>query len=167
MQVLQAGSQKLLLLELDTEVLTNVARQAGFEPKIQDQKRSLVLELSMPERKSPLLLFDAADPGNLGWFSRCNFYVDGPTGLVLQTPISISNIRDHGGRIATNSVRLQIAKELPPNFRLPGKQPVSEQVIYAVLFNFLNALAKVGVGICGTGAVQPLAGRTDEIDSRN
>ena len=31
MQVLQAGRHKLLLLELDTEYLENIARQTGFE----------------------------------------------------------------------------------------------------------------------------------------
>jgi hypothetical protein len=113
------------------------------------------------------LLFDAADPGNLGWFSRCTFYVDGRTGIVLQTPISIANLRDRSGRPLPNAVRLQIAKELPPTFRLPGKQPVTEQMVYAVLFNFLNALAKTGVGVCGGPVVQPLAGRTDDAGSRN
>jgi hypothetical protein len=167
MQVLQAGSHKLLLLELDPELVANVARQAGFEPRLEDQSRSLVVELVAPERKVPLLLFDAADPGNLGWFSRCTFYVDGRTGMVLQTPISIANLRDRAGKPVPNGVRLQIAKELPPTFRLPGKQPVTEQMVYAVLFNFLSALAKTGVGICGCSVVQPLAGRTDSAGSRN
>jgi hypothetical protein len=167
MQVLQAGPHKLLLLELDTEMVANVARQAGFEPKLSDQKRALLVDLTATDRKAPLLLFDAADPGNLGWFSRCTFYVDGRTGMVLQTPISIANLRDRSGRPVPNALRLQIAKELPPDFRLPGKQPVSEQMVYAVLYNFLNALAKIGVGVCGGPVVHPLAGRTDEIGTRN
>jgi hypothetical protein len=167
MQVLQAGPHKLLLLELDPEVVANVARQAGFEAKLEDQSRSLIVELTTPERKAPLLLFDAADPGNLGWFSRCTFYVDGRTGIVLQTPISIANLRDRSGRPLPNAVRLQIAKELPPTFRLPGKQPVTEQMVYAVLFNFLNALTKTGVGVCGGPVVHPLAGRTEDAGSRN
>ena len=167
MQVLQAGPHKLLLLELDPEVVANVARQAGFEAKLEDQSRSLIVELTAPERKAPLLLFDAADPGNLGWFSRCTFYVDGRTGMVLQTPISIANLRDRGGRPVPNALRVQIAKELPTTFRLPGKQPVTEQMVYAVLYNFLNALAKIGVGICGGPVVIPLAGRTDDIGVRN
>jgi hypothetical protein len=167
MQVLQAGPHKLLLLELDIEMVTNVARQAGFEPKLEDQKRTLVMELTATDRKAPLLLFDAADPGNLGWFSRCTFYVDGRTGMVLQTPISIANLRDRGGRPVPNALRVQIAKELPTTFRLPGKQPVTEQMVYAVLYNFLNALAKIGVGICGGPVVIPLAGRTDDIGVRN
>ena len=167
MQVLQAGPHKLLLLELDIEMVTNVARQAGFEPKLEDQKRTLVMELTATDRKAPLLLFDAADPGNLGWFSRCTFYVDGRTGMVLQTPISIANLRDRAGRPVPNALRVQIAKELPTTFRLPGKQPVTEQMVYAVLYNFLNALAKIGVGICGGPVVIPLAGRTDDIGVRN
>jgi hypothetical protein len=57
---------------------------------------------------------------------------DGPAGNVLQ-----------------NAVRLQINKELPSTYRLPGKQAVTEQMLYAVLFNFLNALLTTGVGVCG------------------
>ncbi len=167
MQVLQAGPHKFLLLELDPELVANVARQAGFEPKLEDQSRSLIVELTAPERKAPLLLFDAADPGNLGWFSRCTFYVDGRTGIVLQTPISIANMRDRSGRTLPTALRLQIAKELPPTFRLPGKQPVTEQMVYAVLFNLLSALTKTGVGVCGGPVVQPLAGRTDDAGIRN
>ena len=47
------------------------------------------------------------------------------------------------------------------------KQPVTEQMVYAVLFNFLTALVSVGVGVCGQGAVKPLAGRTEVIGNRN
>jgi hypothetical protein len=166
MQVLQAGTQKLLLLELEMEVIGNVAKQAGFQCKVEDGVRSIRLELSA-ERQSPLLLFDASDPGNLGWFSRCQFYVDGTTGVVLQTPILMANLRDRGGRPIPNVVRLQVNKELPVGFRLPGKQPLNEQVVYVLLFNFLSALLNVGVGVCGGGVVKPLAGRTEGIGSRN
>ena|SRR6266852_606121 len=166
MQVLQAGTQKLLLLELEMEVIGNVAKQAGFQCKVEDGVRSVRLELSA-ERQSPLLLFDASDPGNLGWFSRCQFYVDGTTGVVLQTPILMANLRDRGGRPMPNVVRLQLNKELPAGFRLPGKQPLNEQVVYVLLFNFLSALLNVGVGVCGGGVVKPLAGRTEGVGSRN
>jgi len=113
------------------------------------------------------LLFDAADPGNLGWFSRCQFYVDGISGAILQTPLSLANQRDKAGRALPHAVRVQISKELPGTFRMPGRQPVSEQVIYAVLFNLLNALLNTGVGVCGGPAVKPLAGRTEAIGVRN
>src|ERR1700741_1023893 len=140
MQVVQAGRHKLLILEFDTEFLENVIRQVGFEFKIDDQARRVVLDLNAEGRQAPLLLFDAADPGNLGWFSRCQFYVDGSSGSVLQTPLSLANQRDRHGRTLPHAVRLQIAKELPGSFRMPGRQPVTEQVIYAVLFNLMNAL---------------------------
>ena len=120
MQVLEAGSHKYLLLELDPEFIGNIARQAGFEFKMDEGKRLLSLDLLAPERKAPLLLFDAADPGNLGWFSRCQFYVDGRTGAVLQTPLSVANQLDRGGRPLPHAVRVQIAKELPGTFRMPG-----------------------------------------------
>jgi len=167
MQVLQAGEHKLLLLELDPEFVVNIAKQAGFEQRMSETGRSLIMELTALERQAPLLLFDAADPGNLGWFSRCQFYVDGGTGAVLQTPITVANQRDRSGRILPTSIRLQIAKELPTTFRLPGKQAVSERMVYAVLFNLLNALLNSGVGVCGGSVVRPLAGRTESIGARN
>ncbi len=167
MQVLQAGVHKLLLLELDTEFVSNIIKQAGFEFKLDEASRAIVLDLTVPDRRAPLLLFDAADPGNLGWFSRCQFYVDGTTGQVLQTPIAVANVKDRTGRVVPNAIRLQLFKELPGNFRLPGKQPVTEQMVYAVLYNLLNALANVGVGVCGGPIVKPLAGRTESIGTRN
>src|SRR6476620_6288283 len=167
MQVLEAGADKYLLLEIEPESVANIARQVGFEIKIDDGARVMSLELSASERQAPLLLFDAADPGNLGWFSRCQFYVDGNSGTVLQTPISLANIKDRSGHTIPNSIRLQITKELPANFRLPGKQPVTEQMIYAVLYNLLNALLNIGVGVCGGSIVKPLAGRTETFGARN
>lgn len=167
MQVLDAGPHKYLLLELDPEFIGNIVRQAGFEYKMDDQQRVLSLDLSAGERESPLMLFDAADPGNLGWFSRCQFYVDGASGAVLQTPLWVANQRDRSGRTLPNSIRVQIAKELPGTFRMPGRQPVNEQVVYAVLLQLLNALLNTGVGVCGGPTVKPLAGRTARFGPRN
>lgn len=167
MQVLNAGNDKLLLLELDPEFIENIAKQAGFEFKLDDQSRRLVLDLNAEGRQAPLLLFDAADPANLGWFSRCQFYVDGLSGAVLQTPIQLANTRDRSGRALPHAIRIQINKELPATFRLPNKAPVTEQMVYAVLYNFLNALLNTGVGVCGTAVVKPLAGRTEPQANRN
>ena len=167
MQVLEAGNNKYLLLELDAESIGNIARQAGFQVKVDDQQRVVSLDLAATDRHAPLLLFDAADPGNLGWFSRCQFYVDGKSGSVLQTPLFLANQRDKNGRALPHAVRVQIAKELPGTFRMPGRQPVTEQVVYMVLVNLLNALLKTGVGVCGGPTVKPLAGRTENIGPRN
>lgn len=167
MQVLQAGSHKFIFLELDPELISNIAKQAGFEIKLKDSARNMTMELTAPGRQAPLLLFDAADPANLGWFSRCQFYVDGRSGGVMQTPITLANKRDRGGNPQQNCVSLSISKELPASFRLPGKQPISEQVFYALLFNFLQALMNSGVAVCGGTAVQPLAGRSEGIGPRN
>ena len=167
MQVLQAGAHKLIYLELQPDMVTSIARQAGFETRAKDGPRILQLDLTARDRQSPLLLFDAADPANLGWFSRCQFYVDGRSGLVMQTPISLANKRDRGGKPQRHAVRLSIAKELPASFRLPGKQPLTEQVFYHLLFNFLNARTQTGVALCGGGVVQPLAGRTETVGVRN
>jgi hypothetical protein len=167
MQVLQAGLHKLIYLELQPEMVASIARQAGFETRARDGQRTISLDLSTPSRTAPLLLFDASDPANLGWFSRCHFYVDGRSGTVMQTPMTLGNKRDRGGHANPNAVRLSISKELPVNFRLPGRQPLTERVFYAVLFDFLSALMKTGVAVCGAGAVQPLAGRTENSLSRN
>jgi hypothetical protein len=167
MQVLQAGEHKFLLLELDPEFVANIAKQAGFEFRLEESKRTMSLDLHALDRQAPLLLFDAADPGNLGWFSRCQFYVDGRNGAVLQTPITLANQRDRTGHVLPHGVRIQITKELPTTFRLPGKQAVTEQMVYAVLYNLLNALMNVGVGVCGGSIVKPLAGRTESIGVRN
>lgn len=167
MQVLSAGDHKLLLLELDPDLVAHIAKEAGFESRIEDNHRWLGLELNATGRQAPLLLFDAADPGNLGWFSRCQFYVDGKSGAVLQTPISLANQKDRSGYAMPQAVRLQIAKELPPSFRMPGRQPVNEQLVYVVLGHLLNALLNTGVGVCGGPNVKPLAGRTETIGAKN
>jgi len=167
MQVLQAGQHKLIFLELQPDMVASIARQAGFETRAKDGPRTIQLELNARGREAPLLLFDAADPANLGWFSRCQFYVDGRTGVVLQTPLTLANKCDRGGKTQRQAVRLSIAKELPATFRLPGSQALTEQVFYHLLFNFLNALTQTGVAVCGAGIIQPLAGRTETIGTKN
>ena len=167
MQVLQAGPHKFIYLELEQETIATIAKQAGFDMKAKESERLLQLDLTASSRESPLLLFDAADPANLGWFSRCQFYVDGRNGGVMQTPIVLANKRDRSGRPAHNAVRIMISKELPATFRLPGKQPLTEQVFYHLFLNFLRALVETGVAVCGVGSVQSLAGRTESIGSRN
>jgi hypothetical protein len=161
MQVLQAGTHKMLYLELESQVINEITGQFGLDARLKDSKRHLTLDLTATGRQAPLLLFDASDPGNLGWFSRCQFYVDGLTGAVLQTPISIANQRDPRGHAQPNAVRVQICKELPASFRMPGHQPITEQVVYGVLFNLLHALLNTGVAVCGGTAVKALAGRGD------
>ena len=167
MQVLQAGPHKFIYLELEADTIATLAKQAGFDSKAKESERLIHLDLSAPARQGPLLLFDASDPANLGWFSRCQFYVDGRNGGVMQTPIGLANKRDRSGHASHNSVRLTIAKELPATFRLPGNQPLTEQVFYHLFLNFLNALTKNGVAVCGAGSIQPLAGRSETVGSRN
>ncbi len=119
MQVLHAGEHKYILLELETNMVLDVTRQAGFECEIEDRKRTFELDLTAAGRTAPLLLFDAADPGNLGWFSRCQFYVDGQTGTVLQTPLRVANRADHSGR-----VRSRMRRPRPHRGRQLQCQPV-------------------------------------------
>jgi hypothetical protein len=165
MQFLRAGEQQLILLELDREMISGLVKQAGFECTMEENPRQLVLELT-PTSKDPLLLFDAADSANLGWFSRCQFYVDGSTGAVLQTPLGVANCRDRDGRLK-QCLRVSVAKELPASFHLPGQQAVNEQVVYALLYNLLVALRNTGVAVCGGPVVVPLAGRTERAGARN
>jgi hypothetical protein len=167
MQLLQAGKHRLLLLEYDLEQLTQVCQQAGFAVTIEETSLALTLDLTATERQVPLLVFDAAEPANLGWFSRCQFYIDGATGNVLQTPISVGNKRGPRGQLELEGVRLRLAKELPPGFKLPGRQSVSEQVIYGLLFNLLSAMLQAGVAVCGRGVFRPLHGRREPVVSRN
>ncbi len=161
MQFLQAGDRQILLLELDPDVVARVASQCGLSCKITDGLRALVVEVAAEGREGPLLLFDAADPANLGWFSRCQFYVDGQSGDVLQTPFRVGNALDRSGKPLTSALRVQIAKEIPPGFRLPGRQPVNEQAVYGILASFLTALTDTGVAVCGGMVVKPLTGRME------
>src|ERR1700738_2868211 len=117
MQVLQAGQHKWIFLELESELVSNIAKREGFDAKLKDSARNMIVELTAQGRQAPLLLFDASDPANLGWFSRCTFYVDGLSGAVLQTPIQLANQRDRAGRALPHAIRLQINKELPATFR--------------------------------------------------
>jgi hypothetical protein len=167
MQVLQVGSEKLLLLELEPSVVSGIATQLGYAVRdVEDTPRALSMELRTEDREAPLLLFDAADPKNLGWFSRCHFYVDGTTGAILQTPIRLANVRDGLGRVRSDGIRFQIAKELPAQYRMPGKQPLNEHAIYAIVYNLLGALMEAGVAVCGPGVVKPLSGRSQTIRSQ-
>jgi len=79
----------------------------------------------------------------------------------MQTPMSLANQFDRAGKPSSHGIRLNISKELPISFRLPGKEPLTEQVLYALLYNFLGALTKTGVAVCGGTVVKPLAGRTE------
>jgi hypothetical protein len=167
MQVLKAGDRELIALELEPELVSKIARQVGFACEVSDNRRGVLAELRMEGREAPLLLFDAAEPANLGWFSRCQFYVDGNTGAVLQTPIYLANLSDSNGRPLPNSIRLQISKEIPASFKLAGKQQISEQVIYSVFASLLAALLETGVAICGGSLVKPLAGRIRDLAVRN
>src|ERR1700735_4480724 len=112
MQVLQAGRHKLILLEIDSATVSAVAQQAGFEAKLKESPRSILLDLTAEQRETPLLLFDAADPANLGWFSRCQFYVDGRTGGVMQTPLTVANKRDRAGRNMSSELGRRITERL-------------------------------------------------------
>jgi hypothetical protein len=120
---------------LSPAFVANIAKQAGFEYRIEENVRSMSLEFLAPDREVPLLLFDAADPGNSCWYTRCRFYAD--------------------GRTLPNARRLQVFKELPTSFQLRGKQLLTEQLVYVVLYNLLNALMNPDVGVCGGPIEKP------------
>ena len=98
---------------------------------------------------------------------RCRFYAGGHTGAVLQTPMHLRNWRDARGRPLANSVRLQIARELPVAFRMAGKQQINEQPVYSVFANCLTASVQTGVAVCGGSVVKPLAGRSEDLPGRS
>ncbi len=157
MQVVHAGKEQLMLLELDLDFLENVARQAGFACELREERRYVVMELSALDRPAPLLLFDAASPTNTGWFSRCQFYIDGTNGKVMQTPLVVANRRTGDGEVDPMAISVQIIKELPVDYKLPGQTQVTEQTVYALVFNFLLSVVNNGVGICGGQVVEPLS----------
>lgn len=167
MHVVKAGDRELIALDLDPGLVSKIASQSGYSCKVSENARAVTAELTADSREGPLLLFDAADSANLGWFSRCQFYVDGHTGAVLQTPLYVGNLRDSRGRPMAQSVRVQISKEIPVGVKIAGRQQVNEQVVYGVLASFLTALQQTGVAVCGGSVVRPLAGRVEEGPSRN
>lgn len=160
MKFLQAGDQNLVALEPEHEVVRNIASEIGYQCTVQEEERQLVAQVRPRETKASMLLFDASDPANLEWFSRCQFYVDGLSGSILQTPLILANCRDDQGQLLP-ILRIAMSKELPASFCLPDHQPVNEQVVYALFRNILAALRGDGVAICGKGAIAPLAGRGD------
>jgi len=166
MQIIQAGEHRLVSLEYDGETLRQIATESGLQCTVEETERAFLVNLNAPDREGPFLLFDAADPANTGWFSRCHFYVDARSGAVLQTPFTLAHRWDPHGRPLGRELAVQIRKELPDHFRLPGRQAVNEKMIYTVFYNLINALCEVGVGVCGTGAVRALAGRVSTGEPR-
>lgn len=157
MRYVQAGEQQLVALDPDHDTLRQLVQQAGFSCEITEERRRISLEVRALDATGPLLLFDASDPANLGWFSRCQFYVDSISGVVLQTPLLMSNCFE-SGKVVSDRVRISLATELPAGFRLPGKRSLTEQVMYALLYNLLTALRETGVALCGSSGIRPLAG---------
>lgn len=157
MRYVQAGEQQLLVLEPEHDTLRQLVQQAGFTANITKEARRVTIEVSALEPSGPLLLFDAGDPANLGWFSRCQFYVDSISGVVLQTPLVISNCYN-GSEVDRERLQISMATEVPAGFRLAGRKSLSEQVVYALLFNLLTALRETGVALCGGTGLKPLAG---------
>lgn len=157
MRYLQAGEQQLVALDPDNDTLRQLVQQAGFSCKIVAERRRVNLEVTALEETGPLLLFDASEAANLGWFSRCQFYVDSISGVVLQTPLVVSNCFD-GNELARDRLSISMATELPAEFRLPGRRSLTEQVVYALIYNLLTALRETGVALCGRSGIRPLAG---------
>ncbi len=157
MRFIQAGEQKLVALDPDHDTLRQLVQQAGFTCEIQQERRRVKLVVRAVDFSGPLLLFDASDPSNLGWFSRCQFYVDSVSGGVLQTPLVMSNCFE-GDRLVRDRLGISMSTELPAEFRLPGKRGLSEQVVYALLYNLLHALKETGVALCGKRGLQSLTG---------
>ena len=157
MRYLQAGDQQLVALDPDHNTLRQLVQQAGYSCEIIKERRRVSLEVRALESSGPLLLFDASDPANLGWFSRCQFYVDSLSGVVLQTPLLVANCFE-GGSLLRDRLRVSVATELPAAFRLPGRRGLTEQVVYALVYNLLTALHETGVALCGKSGVLPLTG---------
>ncbi len=159
MRYLQAGERQLVALDPDNDTLRQLVNQAGYSCNIVAERRRISLEVLAQESVGPLLLFDASDPANVGWFSRCQFYVDSTSGVVLQTPLVLSNCFD-GEELQRDRLRISVSTELPAEYRMPGKRAMTEQVVYALIYNLLTALKETGVALCGSSGLLPLAGKT-------
>lgn len=157
MRYVQAGDQQLVALDPDDDILRQLVHQAGYSCEISKEKRRVSLDVRAMESTKPLLLFDASDPANLGFFSRCQFYVDAASGVVLQTPLQVANCFK-GEKLLRNRLRVSLTTEIPAAFRLPGRRNLTEQVVYALLYNLLTALQETGVALCGTTGLRPLTG---------
>lgn len=157
MRYLQAGDCQLIALDPDEGTLRSLVRQAGYACEITQESRRVNLDVRAKESSGPLKLFDASDPANLGYFSRCQFYVDAASGVVLQTPLQVAN-RFEGKKLVCDGLRVSLRTELPAGFRLPGRRSLTEQVVYALLYNLLTALQETGVALCGKSGLRPLAG---------
>ncbi len=157
MKYLQAGEHRLVALDPDHEALSQIAQETGYSCEIIKERRSIIMHVTAIDFPGPLLLFDASDSANLGWFSRTQFYVDSISGVVLQTPILLANTFD-GNKILRDSVKLTLTTELPAGFRLPGRRSLTEHVVYTLLYNLLTALRDTGVAICGKSGIRPLTG---------
>lgn len=157
MRYVQAGDQQLIALDPDEDTLRQLVRQAGYSCKIVKETRRVSLDVRALESSGPLKLFDASNPANLGFFSRCQFYVDSNSGVVLQTPLQVAN-RFDGGELVRDGLRVSMLTELPVGFRLPGRRSLTEQVVYALIYNLLTALQETGVAVCGTTGLRPLTG---------
>jgi hypothetical protein len=156
MQVLQSGQHKWIFLELEGELVSNIAKREGFDAKLKDSSRNMVLELTAQGRQAPLLLFDASDPANLGWFSRCTFYVDGRSGAVMQTPMTVGNKRDRGGKARMKFRPPDHPGELPASFR---RRKVAHRTGFHHLLTVLQARQERRSAV--VALAQPLAGRTE------
>ena len=100
------GQHKFIYLELQPEMVASIARQAGFETKAKDSPRTIHLDLSAPARQGPLLLFDAADPAIWAGSRAASFMWTGARAAVMQTPMTLANKRDRGGKAQFHAVRL-------------------------------------------------------------
>lgn len=159
MRYLQAGERRLLALDPDNDMLQHLVTQAGYTCEIVAERRRISIEVVTKESSGPLLLFDASESANRGWFSRCQFYVDSVSGVVLQTPLVLSNCFD-GDELKRDRLRISVSTELPAEFRMPGKRAMSEQVVYSLIYNLLTALRETGVALCGSTGLLPLSGKT-------
>ena len=168
MQVLQAGQHKLIYLELEPEMVSSIAKQAGFDTKAKDRRAR---HHAGPHGGRPAVAAAAV---------RCGR--SGQPGMVFALPV-LHGWPHRGGDANAHHPgeqarpRRQARSAIPcasisprncrpaSGCRASSRSP--SRCLYALLFNFLNALMKTGVAVCGGDAVQALAGRTESIGPRN
>ena len=65
------------------------------------------------------------------------------------------NSGHRGANLSATQCGCRSPRELPANFRLPGKQALTEPILYHVLSNSCKPLTQTGAAVCGSGAAQP------------
>ena len=99
----------------------SIARQAGFETKAKDFAANHPSRLERAGAPGASVLLRCSRSGQSRLVLALPVLRGRAHGSIMQTPMTLANKRDRGGKAQFHAVRLTICKELPAAFRLPGR----------------------------------------------